>query len=478
MDGTGADREARLTRPGSQATPRHGGAPRPAMAHPGAAAGIAVPEMVARETAVPEMAAQEGAALAPVRAAGLWPSPVDGRADGHMAGVGRVRRGPVALYIIDSLGVGGAETLLLDLVDAARAAGYAPHVAYFTPGPLEPEFTARGVPLTRLGTRGLRDPGVWWRAYALMRRLRPAVVHTHLTKSDLVGQPAAWAAGVGRRISSLHNTDPWRRQRPLAALYRLATSGVQTRIAVSGSVAAHARATRSVPGPGLVTIDNGVDLARFDPATVAPLDLSPFLPGPRPGGQAIMGIIGRLTAQKDHAGFLEATALLAARRPGLRSLIVGDGPLRATLEADAAARRLLPGPVAFTGVIREMPALLAALDIVVFSSAWEGLPMVLLEAMAMGKPVVSTAVGAIPEVLGEGLGEVLGEGQGEGQAGLLVPPGDPAALAAAIGRLADDPDLRARMGEAARARVRARYGAGRLHARILALYGERAEGGA
>lgn len=371
------------------------------------------------------------------------------RAKAPRPGKGRV------LYIIDSLGVGGAETLLLDLVDAAEARGWERRVAYFTPGPLGPEFAERGVETTRLSAGGLRDPRALMRARALMRRFRPDVVHTHLTKSDLIGQPAAWAAGVPRRIVSLHNTDPWRNKPVLARAYRLATAGAHLRLAVSAPVAGHAVATGSAPASRVRTVDNGIDLAVFDPDRVRPMSLDPW--GLGAPDTVTIAVVGRLIAQKDHATFLAAAAMLAARRPQARFLIVGDGPLRAALAA-RAGRLGLSDRLAFAGVQRAMPELLAAVDVVAFSSAWEGLPVALLEAMAMRRPIASTAVGAIPDVLAEG------------REGLLTPPGDPQALARALERLILDPGLRRAMGAAGRRTVAARYGASATHDRIFDAY--------
>lgn len=358
------------------------------------------------------------------------------------------------LYVIDSLSVGGAERLLIDLVAARRSAGDSCEVAFFTPGPLGAELDRMGVPATRLSRAGLRDPGAVARAVALMRRFRPDVVHTHLTKSDLVGQLAARVAGVPVRILTHHNTDPWRRRRAASALYRLLTAGATDRIGVSEAVAHHAEETGGSPAGSVRVIPNGVDARRFDPDRVAPLDLAPF--GVAPGG-TVLATVGRLVDQKDPATFLRAAAIAAGLDPSLRFLVVGKGPLRAELEAEAA-RGPAAGRIAFAGLVLDAPALLAALDGLVFSSAWEGLPMVLLEAMAMGLPVASTDVGAVSSALRDG------------ETGLLVPPGDPGALAEAMLRIAGDPALRERMGQAARARALRSFSNDAMFARIDRIY--------
>ena len=358
------------------------------------------------------------------------------------------------LYVIDGLQIGGAETLMLDLLDAAAARGWAAHVAYFTPGPLASEVSARGVATTQLSSAGLRDPRAVIRAVRLMRRLRPDVVHTHLTKSDLVGQLAAALAGAPRRILSLHNVNPWRRRRPLSWIWRALTAGAHVRIAVSERVADHVVRSGGAQRGALTVVDNGVDTRRFDLSETTPMDRAVWGFEPE---DVVIAVVGRLTAQKDHATFLSAAAALAPRAPRARFLVVGEGELRGALEAQAAKLGLGPDRLRFAGALRDMPALLAAVDVIAFSSAWEGLPVALLEAMAMRRPVAATSVGGVPGVVREGI------------EGLLVPPGAPDALAEALERLVADPALRARMGAAGRDCVVARFSAAAMLTRVFDL---------
>ncbi|MGF1476087.1 MAG: glycosyltransferase [Geminicoccaceae bacterium] len=358
-------------------------------------------------------------------------------------------------YLIDSLKLGGAETLLLDLLDGALGRGHRVEVGYFTPGPLIAEVESRGVAVTRLSRHGLLDPLALVRAWRLFRRFKPDVVHTHLTKSDLVGQPAAVLARVPVRLSTLHNVDPWRRNMFLSSIFRLLTSGADRLIAVSEEVARHSATFGSCPNRKLLVLKNGVDTARFSAGEVAPIDLGRW---GVPTSKSVVAVIGRLTQQKDHATFLNAVSLLVKRGCDAHFLIVGDGPLRQSLEGSAAEAGLLPDHLTFTGIVRDVPALLAAIDIVAFSSSWEGLPMVLLEAMAMGRPVVATRVGGIPEVLNHG------------QEGLLVPPADPVGLADALTRALDDGELRQNLAAASIAKVRKDYSTQRMHGRIFDLY--------
>lgn len=359
------------------------------------------------------------------------------------------------LYIIDSLKVGGAETLLIDLLDAAASRGEETHVAYFSPGPLAPEVVGRTSGATRLSRSGIKDPRALLRALRLIRRWKPDVVHTHLTKSDLIGQVAARLSNVPRRVVTLHNTDPWRRNRLLSSLYRMLTSTAHVHVAVSDQVANFVAECGGAPPSRLKVISNGVDLKRFDEKATKPLDLSQW---GVPGDRVIVAVIGRLAPQKDLPTFLKAAAMVAGRNSKVHFVLAGDGELRQSLEHQARALGLTPERLSFTGIVRDIPGLLAAVDIVALSSAWEGLPMIVLEAMAMGRPIAATRVGGIPNAIEDG------------QNGLLVAPGDPAALADAIERLARDPDLRKEIGQAGRETVEKRFSGKAMLDRLIATY--------
>ena len=154
-----------------------------------------------------------------------------------------------------------------------------------------------------------------------------------------------------------------------------------------------------------------------------------------PPGAQVVAFLGRLSPEKAPEVLLRAT-----RDTGALVLLAGDGPLRAALEAEATGTS-----TRFLGFVPDVQPVLAAADVLALPSWTEGLPMAVLEAMAAGVPVVASAVGSLPQVLGEG-------------AGLLVPPGDVDALRAALARLAE-PGLRASLTATARARVEARHGA-------------------
>jgi glycosyltransferase involved in cell wall biosynthesis len=184
------------------------------------------------------------------------------------------------------------------------------------------------------------------------------------------------------------------------------------------------------------------------------IDLERFRVEPRPHEGRVVGTVARLAEQKGQRTLVEAAPLVLERHPDARFVIVGDGELRDELEQ--LARGL---PFEFRGLRDDVPAQLAEMDVFAFPSLFEGLCLAVIEAQAAGVPVVATPVGGIPENVRDG------------ETGLLVPPRDPAALAAAINALLSDPERARRLAERARPRVFGRYAREKMVERTLALYG-------
>jgi glycosyltransferase involved in cell wall biosynthesis len=205
-------------------------------------------------------------------------------------------------------------------------------------------------------------------------------------------------------------------------------------VAVSERVAAYAEREFWIPPDRLSTIVNGVDLDHFRPVK---REREPNAP--------TLGCTARLHRKNDHATLIQAIAGLSARWPEARLLLVGRGPeetrLRKLVDALGVSSR-----VHFLGEYPDVASSLAQMDVYVQSSVAEGMPNSVLEAMATGLPVVATAVGGTPEIVTDG------------ETGLLVPPGDPVALAEAIDKLLADPRLAEAFGRAGRARVEAHFG--------------------
>lgn len=359
-----------------------------------------------------------------------------------------------ALQLIDGLNIGGAEILLRELSVGLLRRGFRVSIGYSSSGPLVQELTSLGLPLTRLPRLMRIDPILFCGMVGLIRRESPQIVHTHLFKSDFHGRLAARIAGVPVVVSTLHSIDPWAQERSLGRLYGWTARFADRVIAVSEDVRRFHATHTGIPEEKLVTIENGVDIHRFAGLESAGRSVRKELGF---DDALVFGVIGRLTPPKDHSTFLKAAALILKKLPKARFLIVGDGPLRKDLEIQAQ-KTGLGHAVIFTGLRKDVPALLAALDVLVFSSLWEGLPVALLEGMAAARPIVATTVGGIPEV-------VL-----PNKSALLVPPGDAHALAQACLRLASDSATRHSMGQSGLERVVDRYSIDAMLDRTAALY--------
>lgn len=341
------------------------------------------------------------------------------------------------VHVLQWLEMGGAETVALRLARAQRAAGHRVRLLSLggPQGPLRRAFDEAGVPVDAPRTRaeGL-DPALWGRLALRLGRRRPDVIHTHDPRSLVYAGPGARLAGA-RLIHTKHGDDAGggRRGRLLAAAGRLPHAFV----AVSAQTAAVARAAGEAPAHRVTTIPNGVALrpATGDRAAVrAELGLPPEA--------VVIGCVGRLEPVKGPDVLVDAVQ----RCPEAHLVLVGDGSLFAQLDRPRVHR---------LGLRHDVPRLLSAFDLFAMGSRNEGLPLALLEAMAAGLPVVATAVGGVPDAVGD--------------AGVVVPPEDPAALAAALAPLVADAEHRAELGARARAAA-ARHDFAHTVAAYQALY--------
>ena len=359
------------------------------------------------------------------------------------------------LQLIDGLRIGGAEILLRELSMGLVRRGFRVSIGYSSSGPLVQELTALGFPLIRLPRLMRIDLTLFLGMVSLIRRESPQIVHTHLFKSDFHGRLAARVAGAPVVVSTLHSIDRWAQGRSLGVLYGWTARFADRLIAVSEDVRRFHATYTGVPEEKFVTIENGVDIHRFAGFESAGQAVRKELEFDN--AAVVFGIVGRLTPPKDHSTFLKAAALILQKAPQARFLIVGEGPLREDLQLQAQEFGL-GNTLVFIGLRNDIPAVLAALDVLVFSSLWEGLPVSLLEGMAAARPVVATTVGGIPEV-------VLPD-----KSAFLVPAGDAVALAEACLRLVSDSTTRRSMGQAGLARVVAHYSIDAMVDRTAALY--------
>jgi glycosyltransferase involved in cell wall biosynthesis len=383
---------------------------------------------------------------------------------------GRIR----IAHCITEMAIGGAETQLAELISRLPKERFEQMLVLVKGGgELLDRVRAAGCRVVELGfilmggrrerDRHLRLAGALARYRRELLAFRPHVVHGQLYWSNLFSVVAGRLAGVpaivtSRLALSVRDREPrWKGLvEDVANLFTTAVFANSE--AVRRDVLAHERVR-----PEIVTvIPNGVALERYGAERPEPVRRELGLPE----RSVVLVTVANLHPGKGHADLLRAAALLGARHPDLRVLLPGrdTGTLP---QLQALARELGLGErVMLLGERRDVPRLLAAADIVVHPSHEEGFSNAVLEGMSAGRPVVATAVGGTPEAVRDGI------------EGLLVPPRDPPALAAAIDRLASDAELRLRMGRRARERIEEQFSMERMIDRFAAWYEALASGGA
>lgn len=360
------------------------------------------------------------------------------------------------LHIIKGLGLAGAEKHLIALLSGLRERGVdARLLLWVSPTQHAADIVAaadqHGIPLERWIMPSLFAPRFFFKLARYLRQQKPDIVHTHLVHAETYAIPAARLAGVRYVVNSSHNDDPFRRRFVFRLrgwlLWRLTNRG----IAISEAVKQFLIQIEHAPAAKIEVIYYGLE-AQPIPASGslrAELGLPPETP--------LIGSVCRLVPQKGIAYALDAMAILAERDPQWHYVILGDGVLKNDLMTQTHRLGLVER-VHFLGWRTDVLELMAQLDIFVAPSLWEGFGLVFLEAMAAGKPIVSTRVSCIPEVVEDGV------------SGLLVPPENAAALAQAVARLLDDPDLARNMGAAGRQRLAEKFSQQHMVEQTLAVY--------
>lgn len=356
---------------------------------------------------------------------------------------------PKLVLLSTSLERGGAETQVFLMALGLKRRGWQIRViSMLPPRDFVGELVEEGISVDSLGmARGIPDPRALWLLARILRGFRPDVLHAHMIHANLMARLVRVLAPVPAVVCTAHNTlevgRSFRTERSTHLAYRFTDflCDLTTQVSQEGykrfleGKAAHPKKLRFVP--------NAVDTRVFAPNPHLRLKLREEL---GIGGDAFVWLaVGRLEEAKDYPTLFRAFSRVLGEYPRARLLVAGQGSLEVEL------RRLveslgLQATVRFLGLRRDVPALMNAADAFVMSSAWEGMPMVLLEAHAAGLPIVATNVGSIPDV-------VVSE-----RTGFLVPPRDPAALAEAMRRLMGLPlKDRLKMGLEGREWVVSRY---------------------
>jgi glycosyltransferase involved in cell wall biosynthesis len=345
----------------------------------------------------------------------------------------------------------GGEQQVLYLSQALQARGCDNVIVCQPQSALSRRATEAGLPTWNLQMRHEVDLAAAWRLGRYLKRRQVDILHMHAPHAHTIGLLARRVApGVRLVVSRRVDFAP---KRHWGSRWKYRAAGVYY-LTVSDAVR-HVLLSSGIPAERVRTIHSGIDVSRGD---AVPDTAALFSEGTR-----VLGTVGHLAGHKGHAYLLEATRHLLRDEPHLGVAIVGSGDLQPALEAQAAALGIAER-VRFPGFRRDVMALIRQFELFVMPSSLEGLGTSLLDAMALGKPVVATRVGGIPEVVHDGV------------TGLLVPPRDPVALARAIGVMLRHPELAKQFGEAGRARVARYFTAARMAERTLHVYQQLVDG--
>jgi len=302
-----------------------------------------------------------------------------------------------------------------------------------------------------------RDLGAGRRFMHLLVDRRVDVLHSHMFQASRFASPLGWLARVPVVIETPHVRESWRKGwlKGTYAIDRLLGRCVTAFIAVSEANGKYLRTEKRLPGEKIFVIRNGSPIERFDlehatpPALRAELGIDEHAP--------VVLVLARLEPQKGHRVLLDAWKSVVASFPMARLVCVGEGNLRQQLAGQAAALKIADS-VLFVGYQSNVPDWLALSDFTVLASFYEGLPLAAIESLAAGRAVIGTSVDGTTEV-------VL-----DGKTGLLVPPGEPNPLSAAICRLLGSPELARNLGRAGRRFVETHFSHQRQVQETEALY--------
>jgi glycosyltransferase involved in cell wall biosynthesis len=360
------------------------------------------------------------------------------------------------MFLSTSMGMGGADKQLLSAAQLMVSRGHDVSIVSLTElGPMGLEAQASGIPTHSLDMRrGVPDPRGLIRLVRLARAWKPDVLHSHMVHANLMARALRLFVPIPVMVSTIHNIYEggpfW------MAAYRMSNGLVDHMTIISEAAANRFVSERIVPRELLSCVPNGVDTERFQRVS----------PAARSSLRASLGVeqefvwlaVGRFEDAKDYPNMLRAFAGVRDRHPTAVLLLVGHGSLQE--ETESLARELALGDrIRFLGVRSDVPEVMAAADGYVMSSAWEGMPIALLEAAAAALPIVATRVGGNHEVVQDA------------RTGFLVPPRDHDALSQAMLRLmALAPAERRAMGERGRDHVRDHYGLARVVDRWEDLY--------
>lgn len=338
------------------------------------------------------------------------------------------------LHIIWSLEKGGAERFLVSLVKNFDREKFNSIVCCLNwKGEWAKELEDKGIEVIALNKKGKFDFGVISRIIKIIKQNKIAIVNTHLWTADTLGRIAAMLAGVPVIISTVQNVDIWKRPWH-RFIDRLLSYKTTKFIAVSQAVKEFLIKTERIPEKKVVVIYNAIEIPTSPSHNVTKSPVRKEF-GIK-DDEMVLSVVGRLVEQKGHKYLFEALSMLNGKY-NIKLLVVGEGPLLQSLKSQVTSHKL-DDKVIFTGQRKDVAQILDASDCLVLPSLYEGLPVCVLEAMAVGKPVIATKVGGTPELIKDG------------ETGLLVEPKNSEALLRAIEKLTHLSDRGKEMGIKAR----------------------------
>ncbi len=361
------------------------------------------------------------------------------------------------MQITHDLALGGLQRVVVNICRAIDRQAFDVQVLCLRAlGPFSVDIERLGIEVLLLPQTTHTDYLSFLKVASLLRRHRIDVIHTHNTQPFVDGTLGALLAGVRTIVHTDHARDFPDRRRYMVAEWAVSHFAYRV-VGVSDHTSANLSRFEKIPPRKIETIPNGIDSSMFDVAVDVEHKRHELQ---IPAGTTVIGIGVRLAEQKGICYLLQALPVIVRRFPQVMLVIAGEGPLAEELRAQARSLGLEPH-VRFLGPRIDVPELLKVFDLYVLPSLWEGLPMVLLEAMAAGCPIVATDVGGISSAIEHGSN------------GLLVKPADPESLAQAIIRLVADPALRQNMARAGRRVFLERFSADVMTRRYERLYQRR-----
>lgn len=374
------------------------------------------------------------------------------------------------LLVIATLTYGGTETQLYHLARKLHQRHYDVMVCCVTMGgPLADDLRRIGIDVRILGKRHKLDAWVLWKFVQLLRSYRPDVVHSFLFTANMWSRLGAWLYKPRGVVASIRSIEGSRELLPVL-IDRLLSCITDRVVCNAQEIANYLAQEEGIAANKLTVIYNGVDTDWLDAWLVVhgelPLGLRKSAVGLFPD-RRVVGMVCRFDRRKGIDVFLTACELLLKKRDDLQFLLVGDAYSHQSDEVACKAqimRRLerppLDSTVVAPGFAPDVRGYLGAMDVFVLASHTEGLPNALMEAMAMERPVVATSVGGVPELVRPEID------------GVLVPPDDPRAIADAVLRLLDQPNLARTMAQSARDRIRQNFSLTHMVSETTRIYDE------